>query len=225
MARIVKEYDVRRTEILDVAQRLFYEKGYEQTSIQDILNAIGIAKGTFYHYFSSKEALLQDFVERMIGQILALSAPIAADPQLNACQKLERIFTQAHQWKIEHKTVLLQVLGAFYQDENLRLRHALLSSGAAQIKPLWAQIIKQGVQEGLFVTAYAEDTAEILFQLLQTLAEAVAMLILHPPVNAGAILEQKVVAYQQATERILDAPSGSLPLFDIELTKRWLDPD
>jgi AcrR family transcriptional regulator len=44
---------VRRTEILDVAQSLFYRKGYEPTSVQDIITEIGIAKGTFYHYFSA----------------------------------------------------------------------------------------------------------------------------------------------------------------------------
>ena len=54
MARTVKEPDVRRNEILDVAQQFFYTKGYEQTSVHDIIDQIGIAKGTFYHYFGSK---------------------------------------------------------------------------------------------------------------------------------------------------------------------------
>ncbi|MEZ4727225.1 MAG: TetR/AcrR family transcriptional regulator [Caldilineaceae bacterium] len=223
MARIVKEYEVRRTEILDVAQQLFYQKGYEQTSIQDILHSVGIAKGTFYHYFDSKETLLKAFIERMIEQIMGIITPIATDTQLNACQKLGRLFVQAHHWKFEHRAVLLQVLGVFYQEENLRLRHALLLSSAEQIVPVWAQIIEQGVQEGVFTTPFAQEAAEILFKLLQSLSETVAFLILSPPEDATAILEHKVVAYQQAVERILGAPPGALPLFDVDLIKRWLE--
>lgn len=223
MARIVKEYDVRRNEILDVAQQLFYQKGYEQTAIQDILGAVGIAKGTFYHYFDSKEALLAALVERMTEQVLQLVQPIVADPTLTACQKFEQLFAQAHQWKIEHKAVLLQLLSAFYQAENLRLRHTLVMAGAAQIVPVWARIIAQGVQEGVFVTAFAQETAEIVFKTLQSLSEELAMLILHPPVDAVAILERKVLAYQQAIERLLGAEPGAFRLLDIELTKRWLE--
>ncbi len=223
MARIVKEYDVRRNEILDVAQQLFYQKGYEQTSIQEILGAVGIAKGTFYHYFASKEALLAALVERMSGQVMQLINHIATDPTLTACQKLEQVFVQAHQWKFEHKAVLLQVLSAFYQAENLRLRHTLVVAGAAQIVPVWAQIIEQGVQEGVFATAFARETAEIIFKTLQSLSEEIALLILQPPVDAVAGLERKVLAYQQAIERLLGAAPGAFQLFDIELIKRWLE--
>ena len=61
MARKVKEEDYasRRNEILDAARTLVYTKGYEQMSIQDILDALKISKGAFYHYFDSKPALLE----------------------------------------------------------------------------------------------------------------------------------------------------------------------
>ena len=49
------------------------------------------------------------------------------------------------------------------------------------------------------------------------------MLILHPPANADAVIERKVLTYQGAIERILGAAPGALPLFDLELTKRWLE--
>lgn len=223
MARVVKEYDVRRTEILDVAQQLFYTKGYEQTSIQDLLTAVGIAKGTFYHYFDSKQALLAGLTERMVEQVMILIEPIVSDSHLNACQKLEQLFAQAGHWKFEHKGVLLQVLGVYYQEENLRLRHSMLQLGATQIVPIWAQIIEQGIAEGMFAKVIALETAEIIFRVMQGLSETIAMIILHPPDNADAIIERKVVAYQGAIERILGAPPGTLPLIDLALTKRWLE--
>ncbi|MCB9152072.1 MAG: TetR/AcrR family transcriptional regulator [Caldilineaceae bacterium] len=103
MARIVKDHDSRRHEILDAAQQLFYQKGYEQTSVQDLLNAIGIAKGTFYHYFDSKQALLQELTDRIVVEAMALVEKLVKDPQLNALEKFTQIYVQMHQWKIERK--------------------------------------------------------------------------------------------------------------------------
>ena len=57
MTRIVKAPDVRRSELIACAQRLFYSMGYENTSVSDIVNEVGVAKGTFYYYFKSKQAI------------------------------------------------------------------------------------------------------------------------------------------------------------------------
>ena len=68
MPRVVKEedYAARRNEILDVARKLVYTRGYEQMSIQNILDALKISKGAFYHYFDSKQSLLDGLIERML---------------------------------------------------------------------------------------------------------------------------------------------------------------
>lgn len=62
--RIVKEADVRKNEILDAAGILFSEKGYDNTSVTDIMNAVGIAKGTLYHHFKSKEDIMDALIKR-----------------------------------------------------------------------------------------------------------------------------------------------------------------
>ena len=62
--RIVKEHDERKNEIIDTASHIFAQKGYDKTSVNDILNAIGIAKGTFYHYFKSKEEVLDAVITK-----------------------------------------------------------------------------------------------------------------------------------------------------------------
>ena len=64
MSRIAKEHQQRKNEILDTAQRLFYSQGYENTSVANVIDAIGIAKGTFYHYFKSKAELPGQIVDR-----------------------------------------------------------------------------------------------------------------------------------------------------------------
>jgi len=67
MARIVKEeeYNAKRNEILDMALSLIYSQGYEQMAIQDILDGLHISRGALYHYFDSKQALLDALVDRM----------------------------------------------------------------------------------------------------------------------------------------------------------------
>ena len=80
MARIVKEeeYVEKRNEILAVAQRLVYTKGYEQMTIQDMLDELQISKGAFYHYFGSKQALLEALIEEHVGRDGAASHPYCA---------------------------------------------------------------------------------------------------------------------------------------------------
>lgn len=67
--RITKEPEERKQEILDTAMRLFYEKGYEKTSMTDIAKAIGVAQGLCYRYFPSKEALFDSAIDQYAGKL------------------------------------------------------------------------------------------------------------------------------------------------------------
>src|SRR6266567_3735427 len=94
MARTVNatRHMVRRDAFLDVAQRLVQAKGYEAMSIQDVLNELEASKGAFYHYFDSKQALLEAVVERFADVAIADLAPLLDDPNVPALRKLETFF-------------------------------------------------------------------------------------------------------------------------------------
>jgi len=225
MARIVNkaEYDLRRNEILDAAQRLVYTKGYEQMSIQDILAEVHISKGAFYHYFDSKQALLEALIERMASQIEQLLAPIVQDEQLNATQKLQRLFNTAARWKTDRKEVLLSLVNVWYADENAILRLRVQAAVIPEIAPLLTSIIRQGVEEGVFQTSFPEQVSDIIFSLLQSYGDNLIRLLIQPELQAEAFqsLDQSAASYQQAVERILGAEPGSLPLFDTPILKEW----
>ncbi len=68
MPRISKSPDERRSELVAAAQQLFYTKGYERTSVSDIVKAVGVAQGTFYYYFGSKQAILGALVTELTAQ-------------------------------------------------------------------------------------------------------------------------------------------------------------
>src|SRR3989440_12205918 len=104
---------VRRDAFLDVAQRLVQAKGYEAMSIQDVLDELDASKGAFYHYFDSKQALLEAVVERFADVAIADLAPVLNDPQVPALRKLERFFAGIARPKAEAKELMLAILGSW----------------------------------------------------------------------------------------------------------------
>src|SRR5690625_931652 len=88
MRRCVKPREVRRAEVLDQALALFLERGYDDVSLNDLLTAIDIPKGAFYHYFPSKEALVTALAERNATEAFAALRPFFDQPGMNALQRL-----------------------------------------------------------------------------------------------------------------------------------------
>src|SRR5437667_1754802 len=152
MARTVNAtlHMVRRDAFLDVAQRLVQAKGYEQMSVQDVLDELDASKGAFYHYFDSKRALLQAVVERMSDAALATLAPVLEDPHLSALERLEGVFGGIAAWKGERRELVLALIDTWASDDNAIVRKKLWRSTADRLVPLLAGIIGQGVEEGLF---------------------------------------------------------------------------
>jgi len=223
MARVVKEHAVRRGEILDVAQRLVYTRGYEQMTIQDMLNELQISKGAFYHYFDSKQALLEALIERMLDEAVQLLIPVIHDPGLPALDKLQRVFAMLNRWKTAQKAFLLALVRVWYTDDNAIVRQKLRAAGVKYITPLLAVIIRQGIEEGVLTTPYPDQVGEVVLSLLQDLGETLSMLLLSfEPERAGiGRVESVVAAYTNALERTLGIPEGSLQITDTETLKQW----
>lgn len=221
---IEEEYAVKRNEILDVAQRLVGTQGYSQVSIQDILNDLQISKGAFYHYFDSKQALLEALVDRIQEEIVAALAPVIHDPALSALVKLQRFFDAAASWKIARKEFLLALVRVWYADENALFRLKMQSAMIKQTSFLLTEIVAQGIREGCFATPYPDLAGEVVLSLILGLGEATLNLILsgQPVPDALQRLERTLAAYTHALERVLGAPNGSLHLIDTATLKEWV---
>ncbi len=128
MTRTAKEFTVRRNEILDVAQRLMYTKGYEQMTIQDLLDELRISKGAFYHYYRSKQDLLDAMTEHMIDESTSLILPIIQDPVLNALEKLQRYFDTVARWKNAQRKTLIAIMKVWYADDNAIVRQKMTTT-------------------------------------------------------------------------------------------------
>jgi TetR/AcrR family transcriptional regulator, transcriptional repressor for nem operon len=226
MPRVVNEneYAIKRNEILGVAQRLVYTKGYEQMSIQDILDELKISKGAFYHYFDSKQSLLDGLVDRMLDEVELIMHPIVDAKDLPALEKLRKFFDASGRWKTSRKAFMLDLLRVWYTDSNAIVRIKQEAAAFKRIAPLLAEIIRQGITEGVFTTGYPDQIVSVLLGLSQGIADAMAELLLSEEMPDDALqrLEAIAGAYSQSLERVLGAPDGSLPLVDVVMLKEWL---
>ena len=94
--RVVKEVNVRKSEILDAAELLFETKGFDGTSTTDILNEAGIARGTLYYHFKSKEDILDAIIERMTGSLVAKATEIAGKKDEPVLRRLTQMMLALH---------------------------------------------------------------------------------------------------------------------------------
>lgn len=227
MARVVKEqeYAARRGEILDVAQQLVATRGYEQMAIQDILGAMQISKGAFYHYFGSKHALLEALVDRQLAEAEQRLAPIVRDPELTALAKFERFFATINNLKIAQKAFLIELLRVWHADGNALMRQKIRAAALSQLAPLVSAMVGQGLAEGVLNTTYPDQVGVVVVCLAHDFGDIfAAQLLAHEPAPAKAQrMEQTLAVYVDAIERVLGAPPGSMTIADAATMREWAD--
>ena len=224
MARITKEYHERKNEILDVAQELFFSKGYKQTSIESIIKKIGVAKGTIYYYFKSKEDLMDKLVKRMTNQILIEVKKITERTDLDALTKLNRAYITTRNVKLENIELIKLYLKVLYKDENIILRHKIYMSNVELLVPEFAKIIQQGVEEKVFNTPFPGKAARLIFELAQILSDSTAKFFLEIDKNSEIVekLKKEIDIYEDGIERIIGAKKGSINIVDRRALKNIL---
>lgn len=225
MPRKVKEeeYFARRREILLAVYRLVFTKGYDQVTIQDILDELKISKGGFYHYFSSKAEVLEGLVEHIVDEIEPTLIAIVEDPERSAIEKLQSYFDTVVGWKTAHKSLILSLMKAWYADENAMVRVKAFTTTVKRVNPWFTKIIHQGIQEGSIVSSYPEYLCQIVNSLLQSLGDTlVEVLLSEQPDELRYQQAQSILAtYNDSIERILGSLRGSVRLMDNERLHEW----
>ncbi len=226
MARILREdeYNARRNEILDTAQHLIYTKGYEQMTIQDLLDGLHISRGALYHYFASKEALLEALVDRMGQDAVQALLPIAQDASLTAIQKFRRYLEISAQWKNTQKELITGLLRLWFSDANAFIRTKMEAESRRYMAGFFEPVIRQGIAEGTFTARYPRQVAHIIAGVSLSLSDTIIGLLLSPQLDPAAVqeLEDTLEAYLDTVERILGAPVGSLHVFEPGAFNDWL---
>lgn len=227
MARVIKKAAERRAEILDTAQSLFLRRGYDATTVNDLLSVIGISKGAFYHHFSSKEEVLQALVWRMAEQGLAVISPVFEQADLGPLDKLKGFFTEGQRFRKEHAATLRPLIEVLFRDENLRLRLRGTEQMIELVAPHLARVLEEGAKTGVFDIDDPIETARLVLNLGTLVHEAFATALKLAASNkpdAMALLSKRVASYERAIERLLGVSRHSLSLIDPEVMELFLEP-
>ena len=199
MMRIVKEAAERRNEILDVAERLFCTKGYDQTSTNDILSEIGIARGTLYYHFSSKEDILDAMIDRILDEIVRRASRIALDESVPVLERMTQTILASN---VDTKTGDM-ILEQMHKPQNALMHAKMQERLLKQLIPLFTKLIEDGISQGLMQTADPEDTIEMLLLYANTVFDdAIAY--------SEADKKKKALAFLNNTEILLHMEKGSL---------------
>lgn len=226
MPRVVKHPQVRRDELLAIAARLFGQAGYDATSIDDIIKEAGLSKGAFYHYFPSKDALLEALASRAAEEALQRLADVFSEPGMTAIQRLNAFLERGRRRRDEAKSNVA-IFSAIFRPANLPLYHRLHAAVTLVMVPPLARIIEQGVQEGSMKSDYPATTAEIVLTLGAITHDAVADLITARDRKAlkAALAAFEIRLRQQgiAVDRILGLADGTIAFWDTRFAQQWLE--
>ena len=198
MTRVVKKFEDRRADIVKAARRLFQTKEYDKTTMQDVMDALGIAKGTIYHYFKSKEALLAAVIEDIVDQNIHQMQMLVKEANGNALEKM-KLLVKTGSIAEENKTLLDHL----HQPGNDAMHTRLLAATLIKQAPLYAELIQQGCDEGLFTTEAPLECAEFILSGIQFLTDVG----IYP--WAQKDLSRRILAFPKLIEQQLQAPPGS----------------
>lgn len=212
-----------KREIINVSRELFYSKGFSKTSIQNIIDNAGIAKGTFYHYFKSKEDLLNQLTEEQVEELYQQLYKIV-DSDLSAIEKFNTIFQSASSWKSENISIMKVLVSTVMSDSNLALRHLMLKHTISKMTPVYKSIIDQGVNEGDFTVRDSLYTANFILSSFVTNSEAMSQYLLADNYTEELLtgFKRLMKNFEHTIEILLQLKSGSLHIVDDVVIEKLL---
>lgn len=212
----MRKGDQKKQEILATAEKLFCSRGYDETSVQDILDVLHCSKGGFYHHFVSKEAVLDTLCEQH-----AVAARDAAAQELSqissTLDRLNTLFTRMIPLHNDSFAFLSMLLPLLDRPESTAMRVRYQEALLSAFQPLMEQTIEEAAQEKLIYPPVRDAVLPVLTLLNQCWYEA-ALLILDSAKKAQrlstATLLGIIEKYRRCIEVLLDAPYGSVVLVD-----------
>lgn len=211
MVRISKEPDVRRNELMDVAFEIFLEKGFENTTINDIVIKVGVAQGLFYYYFNSKQEMLDAVLDRHINNHMKLLTNIANNNNLTF-QKRFQVFVDTFFGYGEKNEQLAQRL---HPDKNYIIHQKLIGKTIKNVTPLFLQLINEGMDEKIFNISYPDEMLEILIPGMVNYVHRYYFCPKHE------ILSFKIEAAEEIIGRMLGVSKGFVKL-KLNVEGEWM---
>jgi len=188
----MKKGEKRKQELLQIAYRMFISRGYESTSVDDIIREAGIAKGTYYYYFETKEQMLEEVIGMMIDreteaakQILKADLPIP--------QKVVGIISSLRPGQEE-----MPIEGALMQPENTVMHEKVRKLIIEKAVPLLSEVVEEGIAQGVFSCDCVSERVRML------------LVISSSSFDDGCFTAQDIAVFIDMTEKLLGAQPGTM---------------
>ena len=201
MARITKEKETRKKEIIETAARLFIQKGYEQTAVSDIVKSLDVAQGTFYYHFKSKFEVLEEVVLMAMAETKKALEEIAG-MEKDPVDKLRLLTQRLLFMQVEHKT-LLEIL---HRKENVLLHDRLMEQLVNVILPILVEVYNEGRKEGVFEQVYDPELT------MDALLAAVIRIAHHPDLSVKKRSKKVVRIAETIISRVMLTKPETLSL-------------
>ncbi|EHI55093.1 hypothetical protein HMPREF9333_01713 [Johnsonella ignava ATCC 51276] len=190
----------KKEQILDISFSLFLEKGYDNTSISDILSKLDIARGTLYYHFESKEAIMDAIIERSAKKIVEEAQSIVLKKELPVYEKIFALFSSTSMKRLSGGNLMIDYMN---QPQNALFHEKSNISFIQKITPILGDIIKEGVEEGIFHNAFPYESAELILVMI------IGFIDVHYENMDKKDLERRTESLLYNIERMLGAKEGS----------------
>ena len=215
----MKKGDIRKQEILNTAEILFCKKGYEQTSIQDILDYLHTSKGSFYHHYVSKESVLEGICFRRAEQnYQTISEQMNQDE--NVIRNLNHLLSGMIPFRDEKISFLLMLLPTFRTTDGKTVRQYYCEALSDCFRETVQQMIQRGKEEKIIFCPETEYVTDIILNTIHGLWTGICDHIL---ICEEKSMEADMTEILRMTEccrlmieRMLSLPYGSVELTDIQ---------
>ena len=212
----MKKGDARRGELLAAAERLFYTKGYEKTSVQDILDAANASKGGFYHHFDSKLAVLEAICEARAKACGEMAEKAASETEGTAVDKLNAVFHDSAILVGGNQSFISLMIQVAYREDGALMRERMKQHQLESMQGVLRNVLEEGMKQKEFFVTDAEGSAQMLLRLYLLFSDEIAFLLAQEE-REDKLMEMlisKLNLYRTAIERVLLAPFGSILLFE-----------
>lgn len=199
--RVVKEAEERKQEILDAAEMLFGTKGFDNTSTSDILDVVGIARGTLYYHFKSKEEILDSVIQRMTNRLMEDAKAIVRNKELPMLERLTKAILALN---VESK-IGNEVMEQVHRPQNALMHQKMQTTLLTGITPIFTELVEEGIEQGICHTQYPESVVEMTMLYANTSFDELNIADLSPEQR-----ERKMAGFIYNVERLMGMKEGSL---------------
>ena len=188
----MKKGERRKRELLEIAYRMFISRGYENTSVDEIIEAAGIAKGTYYYHFESKEQMLEEVIGMMIDQETEAAKRVLQAP-VTVPEKIVGIIASFRPSQEE-----TPIEGALMRPENILMHKKIKERLVETAVPLLAQVVEEGIAGGVFACDNIPERIRML------------MIVSSEIFDSGRFTPRDVSVFIDMTEKLLGAKAGAM---------------